>query len=163
MYRTILLAYDGTTEGRLALREGARLAQICQAQVVLLAVVDTSIGLSMAGAAAPYAPPYDMDEYRRILDEGLARLTRMGLSPQARLEVGEPADRILAVVSDVRSDLVVVGHHRYGFMRRWLNPSVTAALADRLPCSLLVARHEIGDDELFAAAEAAAAGPRPPE
>lgn len=28
MYRTILLAYDGTTEGRLALREGARLAQM---------------------------------------------------------------------------------------------------------------------------------------
>ncbi|HCI98959.1 MAG TPA: universal stress protein, partial [Sulfitobacter sp.] len=37
MYRTILLAYDGTTEGRLALREGARLAQICNAEVVLLA------------------------------------------------------------------------------------------------------------------------------
>lgn len=42
------------------------------------------------------------------------------------------------------------------FVRRWLNPSVTAALADRLQCSLLAAKHEISDDELFAAAEARA-------
>lgn len=156
MYRTIVLAYDGSTEGRLALREGARLAQICRSDVVLLAVVDMSVGLSMAGTAAPYATPHDMDEYRRILDEGFARLKRMGLSPRALLEAGEPVDRIVAVAADVQADLVVVGHHRYGFVRRWLNPSVTAALADRLQCSLLAARHEISDDELFAAAEATA-------
>jgi len=154
MYRTIVLAYDGSTEGLLALREGARLAQICGANVVLLAVVDMSVSVSMAGTAVPYAPPYDMDEYRRILDEGLSRLRRMGLSPRARLETGEPADRIVAVAADVQADLVVVGHHRYGIIRRWLHPSVTAALADRLQCSLLAARHEVCDDELFAAAEA---------
>ena len=154
MYRTIVLAYDGSTEGRLALREGARLAQICGANVVLLAVVDMTVGASMAGTAAPYASSYDMDEYQRILDEGLARLKRMGLSPRPRLEAGEPTDRIVAVAREMQADLVVVGHHRYGFVRRWLNPSVTAALADRLSCSLLAARHEVGDDELFAAAEA---------
>ena len=63
MYRTIVLAYDGSTEGRLALREGARLAQICGAEVVLLAVVDMTVGASMAGTAVPYAPPQDMDDY----------------------------------------------------------------------------------------------------
>jgi len=154
MYRTIVLAYDGSTEGRLALREGARLAQICGAKVVLLAVVDTSVNMSMAGTAAPYGSPYDMDEYRGILDEGLSRLSRMGLTPQARLETGEPADRIVAVAADVQADLVVVGHHRYGMIRRWLHPAVTAALADRLHCSLLAARHEVSDEDLFAAAEA---------
>ena len=157
MYRTIVLAYDGTTEGRLALREGARLAQICGADVVLLAVVDMSVSASMAGTAAPYAAPEDMDEYRRILDEGLSRLRRMGLSPRAHLETGEPTDRIVAVAADVQADLVVVGHHRYGIIRRWLHPSVTAALADRLQCSLLAARHEIDDEELFATAGSARA------
>lgn len=156
MYRTIVLAYDGSTEGRLALREGARLARICRANVLLLAVVDMTIGVSMAGTAIPYAPPYDIDYYRGILDEGLARLRRMRLSADARLETGEPADRIIAVAKDVGADLVVVGHHRYGMVRRWLNPSVTATLADRLQCSLLAAKYEISDDELFAAAEATA-------
>ena len=75
----------------------------------------------------------------------------MGLTPRGLLEAGEPVDRIVAVVADVRADLVVVGHHRYGMIRRWLHPSVTAALSDRLPCSLLSARKEVGDDELFTA------------
>jgi len=154
MYRTILLAYDGTTEGRLALREGARLAQISGASVVLLSVVDLAASASMAGTAAPYASPYDMDEYRRVLDEGVSRLKRMGLSPHPRLEMGEPANRIVAVAADTRADLVVVEHHQDGVFRRWLHPSVTAVLMDRLHCSLLVARHEIGDEELFAAADA---------
>ena len=35
MYRKILLAYDGSTEGRRALREGAALARHCNAEVFL--------------------------------------------------------------------------------------------------------------------------------
>jgi len=42
MYKRILLAYDGSVEGRTALREGALLARQCGAQVFLLSVlVDT--------------------------------------------------------------------------------------------------------------------------
>jgi nucleotide-binding universal stress UspA family protein len=37
MYTKILLAYDGSIEGRRALREGAKLAQLCRAEVFLLA------------------------------------------------------------------------------------------------------------------------------
>ena len=42
MYRKVLLAYDGSIEGRRALREGAKLAQLCRAEVFLLAVVELS-------------------------------------------------------------------------------------------------------------------------
>ncbi len=46
MYKHVLLAYDGSLEGRTALREGALLARQCGAQVFLLAVlVDTGIAL----------------------------------------------------------------------------------------------------------------------
>ena len=155
MYHMIVLAYDGSTEGRLALREGARLAQLCGADVLLLAVVDMTVGVSMAGTAVPYAPPYDLNDYRSILDEGLSRLRQMGLSPRARIEAGEPVDRIVAVAVEEQADLVVVGHHRYGIIRRWLHPSVTVALADRLQCSLLAAKHDPGDDDLLAETEAA--------
>ena len=41
MYKRILLAYDGSVEGRTALREGALLARQCGAEVFLLsALVD---------------------------------------------------------------------------------------------------------------------------
>jgi hypothetical protein len=36
MYTKVLLAYDGSIEGRRALREGAKLAQLCRAEVFLL-------------------------------------------------------------------------------------------------------------------------------
>jgi nucleotide-binding universal stress UspA family protein len=42
MYKKVLLAYDGSVEGRRALREGAKLAQLCRAEVFLLAVVELS-------------------------------------------------------------------------------------------------------------------------
>ena len=44
MYKKVLLAYDGSIEGRRALREGARVAQLCGAEVCLLAVVEVSAG-----------------------------------------------------------------------------------------------------------------------
>ena len=40
MYERILLAYDGSLEGRTALREGAVFARQCSAEVFLLSVLD---------------------------------------------------------------------------------------------------------------------------
>jgi len=39
MYKRILLAYDGSVEGRTALREAALLAKQCDAKVFLLSVL----------------------------------------------------------------------------------------------------------------------------
>lgn len=155
MYRTILLAYDGSLEGRLALREGARLAQVCAARVVLLAVVDPTDGFvplagGIAGVYIQPEIPDRTDDFQSILDEGFARLTKMGVQAEARLERGEPIDRITEVAKQVSADLVVVGHQKRGMVARWLIGSVAASLTDSLECSLLVARMEIADAELMA-------------
>jgi len=149
MYRTILLAYDGTLEGRLALREGARLAQICGARVVLLAVVEHEPELFVGDGSAAYTTPDRTDDVQKILDEGFSRLVRMGFTPEARLERGDASERISGVAQEIAADLVVVGHHKQGAMARWLLGSVTTSLTDSLNCSLLVARHEISDEALF--------------
>ncbi|MCO6389116.1 universal stress protein [Aliihoeflea sp. 40Bstr573] len=52
MYGKVLLAYDGSVEGRLALREGAKPARLCGVEVFLLAVVDLSRGFVMAEGAS---------------------------------------------------------------------------------------------------------------
>lgn len=149
MYKTILLAYDGSLQGRLALREGARLAKVCGARVVLVAVVEPITDFAVGDASAVYLPPDPTEDVQKVLDEGLARLVRLGLVPEARLERGQPAERICSVAEDIGADLVVVGHHKQGAMARWLRGSVTASLSDRLSCSLLVARLEVSDEELF--------------
>jgi nucleotide-binding universal stress UspA family protein len=148
MYRTILLAYDGSVEGRMALREGARLAQVSGARVVLMAVVEPMPVVAGDGTAI-FFPPDRTEDFQKVLDEGVARLVRMGLVPEARLERGDPTDQIFRAAQEVEADLVVVGHHKQGAMARWLRGSVTASLSDTLNCSLLVARLEISDEVLF--------------
>src|SRR5471032_3169779 len=74
MYKKVLLAYDGSIEGRRALREGAKLAQFCGAEVFLLAVVETA----SSGAALDGGVMISMDEqyatYQESLAEGVERL-----------------------------------------------------------------------------------------
>ena len=87
MYKKVLLAYDGSVEGRLALREGAKLAQYCGAEVFLLAVVEPSFGATLEGGVMV---PIDdqIATYQAILDEGVRRLQAIGFSPTARLGMG---------------------------------------------------------------------------
>lgn len=139
MYANILLCYDGSRDGRRALLEGARLAKICSARVTLLAVVDSSHGLAIGEAASAGTIEHQRSDLEHILAEGAQRLTAMGLSAAARLEVGDPVEIIAAEAKGMNADLVVVGHHHYSRFARWLTRSVANELADRLDCSLLLA------------------------
>jgi nucleotide-binding universal stress UspA family protein len=146
MYRKVLLAYDGSIEGRRALREGAKLAQLCRAEVFLLAVVELSPIISPdAGLTIP------IDEqtanYESILAEGVERLKALGFSPTARLETGDPGQEIAEFAEEIGAHLVVVGHRPQGPLAQWWFGSVGSYLVKRLRCSVLVAQTEISDDE----------------
>jgi nucleotide-binding universal stress UspA family protein len=145
MYRKVLLAYDGSIEGRRALREGAKLAQLCRAEVFLLAVVEiSSIMTPEAGLAIPIEQ--QADDYKAILNEGAERLKALGFSPTSRLEVGDAGQKIAEVAEQIGAHLVVVGHRPQGPLARWFG-SVGSYLVKRLRCSVLVAQTEISDDE----------------
>lgn len=149
MYANILLCYDGSREGRLALREGARLAQITGAGVILLAVVETGAGSAWAQGADAGALAHQQIDFKKILDEGHQRLSAMGLAPEVRMEFGDPVAKISQVATETAADLVVVGHHRQGLWTRWMSRSVAAGLSDALGCSLLLAQKAVEDSELF--------------
>lgn len=83
MYRKMLLAYDGSVDGRLALGEGARLAQLCGAHVCLLAVVQISTGMVFAEGMHPGIVGDQSEVYRNILAEGERRLRDMGSDPKS--------------------------------------------------------------------------------
>jgi nucleotide-binding universal stress UspA family protein len=145
MYKKVLLAYDGSIEGRRALREGAKLAQLCRAEVFLLAVVELS---SIVTADAGFTIPIDEQTatYEAILAEGVERLKALGFSPTSRLETGNPGQKIAEVAEEIGAHLVVVGHRPQGPLARWFG-SVGSYLVKRLRCSVLVGQTEISDDE----------------
>jgi nucleotide-binding universal stress UspA family protein len=150
LYKKVLLAYDGSIEGRRALREGARIAQLCNAEVVLLAVVEVSAGTgTLEGGFGGFVIPIteQIEEYKKILTEGVERLKAMGFSPTARLGIGEAGREIARVAEDIGANLVVVGHRRDGPLARWWFSSVGTYLVKNLLCSVLIAQTEIGDEE----------------
>ena len=162
MYSRIVLAYDGTREGRTALREGALLAKGCAAQVFLLSVIGDTAGVQIGESALPGAVDRQRDTYRSILQEGLERLEAVGFrDPVARLVEGEPARVIAAFAREVQADLVVVGHRRQSAFARWWAGSANANLLEYLGCSILVSRKAISDEDFNSAF--ARRGGAPPE
>jgi nucleotide-binding universal stress UspA family protein len=147
LYNKILLAYDGSIEGRRALREGARIAQLCRAEVFLQAVVEVSAGTGTleGGLAIPITEHVEI--YQNILAEGVERLKAMGFSPTARLSMGEAGREIAGAAEEIGANLVVIGHRPDGPLARWWFGSVGTYLVKHLSCSFLVAQTEIGDEE----------------
>jgi nucleotide-binding universal stress UspA family protein len=149
MYRTILLAYDGTREGRLALREGALLARHFRSEVVLLAVVEASFMPVAVESGVAFVPNDQNEEYQKTLAEGSERLKKLGLAHRVSLQVGDPVTCIINAVKEANADLVVIGHHKSGWLARWLHESVTASLIENVDCSVLSGHMEVTDEELF--------------
>ena len=147
MYRRILLAYNGSPEGRMVLQQGAELAALCQAEVCLLAVVGIPTGLTMAETiVTPEMTDALEAPARQTLEDGARDMRNVGLSVQTRIEFGEPVERIGAVARDYGADLIVVGHRHRGALARWWGGSVGKSLLGQIPCDLLVAvdHHEEG-------------------
>ena len=147
MYKKVLLAYDGSIEGRLALREGAKLAQLCGAEVFLLAVVETASNVAALEGGVMISMDEQFEIYQKILAEGVERLKAMGFSPTSRLGMGAPGPEIAGVAEEIGANLVVVGHRPSGPLARWLFGSVGTYLVKHLRCSVLVAQTEISDDQ----------------
>jgi nucleotide-binding universal stress UspA family protein len=147
MYKRVLLAYDGSIEGRLALREGAKIAQLCAADVFLLAVVETaSNGVGFEGGLVMTIEE-QLEAYKPILAEGVERLKAMGFSPTAKLGVGAPGPEIVDLAKKIDANLVVVGHRPQGRLARWFFNDVGTYLVKNLQCSVLIAQTEISDDQ----------------
>ena len=156
MYERVILAYDGSLEGAIALREGAILARQCGAAVFILSVVPDSSGVRIAEGVHGGEVAQQVDRYREVLDRGVDRLTRLGMKPAAKLVMGDPARAIGAFAKEVRADLVVVGHQRRNMLERWWSGPAGAYISDHIHCTLMIARNAVSD-EAFEAAMASAA------
>lgn len=150
MYERILLAYDGSLEGAVALREGALLAKRCGAKVYILSVVPQGAGVRLAEGVYAAAISHQTESYKELLAKGVSRLKQLGLDPVARLCVGEPVKAICSFAREVNADLVVVGHQKKGLLDRWWSGSTGAYISDSIRCSLLIARNPVSDADFEA-------------
>jgi nucleotide-binding universal stress UspA family protein len=141
MHKKILLAYDGTEEGRVALLECADIAHLFHAETHLLAVMRMPSGIFLADGFVPDAV---MEEERQLVqntvDNGVALLREGGHSAHGHLAYGEPVEEICHLAAELKVDLIVLGHRKQtSFAARWWKGSVGISLLERAPCSILVA------------------------
>ena len=140
-YRKILLAYNGSAEGKRALLECAELANFLHAETHLLAVASMPPSLFLTEG---FVPEELLEEEKKrtqqVLDEGIATLKERGFAAAGHLAVGEPVEEICRRAKELAVDLIVLGHNqKTSFAARWWKGSVGASLLDYAPCSLLIA------------------------
>jgi nucleotide-binding universal stress UspA family protein len=140
-YRKILLAYNGSQDGKRALLECADLASFLQAETHLLAVASMPPSLFLTEG---FVPEELLEEEKKrtqaVLDEGIRTLRDRGFNATGHLAVGEPVEEVVRLAKSLGVDLVVVGHNQNSsFAARWWKGSVGATLLDQAPCSILVA------------------------
>jgi len=141
MYKRILLAYDGSEEGRRALLECANLAGALNAAVHLLAVMPPYANMMMIeGLAVEDVLEHEKTRFKAVLEEGVAKLRERGYEVEGILASGEPVDEICAHARSISAELICVGHRRATtWAQRWWRGSVGANLIDHAPCSVLIA------------------------
>lgn len=140
-YNKILLAYNGSQEGKRALLECAELAELHHAETHLLAVASMPPSLFLTEG---FVPEELLEEEKKrtqvVLDEGINSLTEKGFKAKGHLAVGEPVEEICRLAKELAVDLIVLGHNQNtSFAARWWKGSVGASMLDYSPCSLLIA------------------------
>jgi nucleotide-binding universal stress UspA family protein len=143
-----LIATDGS---EFALNAAVRAKQLLDPslQFTLLSVVPPPVmpvGAPVTGIeAAPIASPEATEElteaYKEEARHNLERTAQaLGGAVERRIEFGDAAAEICRVASDDGFDVIVVGSHGSGFVKRVLIGSVSKHLLNHAPCPVLVVR-----------------------
>jgi nucleotide-binding universal stress UspA family protein len=139
MYKTILLAYNGSQEGQDALTNTKELARWSASRVWLVAVRPGFDPVAFAGGGI-YNPAWDESEnarFKKILDEGLQKLGDAGFEVSGQILQGDPVMEISKFATGIAADLIVVGHrHLDNRVARWWSGSISSALVEEAPCSV---------------------------
>ena len=140
MFYKILLAYNGSREGKTALLSCAEMASFTKAETHLLAVAGMPSSMFLTEGFLP--EELMEDEKKRaqeVLDEGAKQLRERGFQVTPHLAVGEPVEEICRLAAELKADLIIVGHEqKASWATRWWRGSVGKTLIDTAPCSILI-------------------------
>jgi nucleotide-binding universal stress UspA family protein len=143
MFQRILLAYNGSREGKTALVSCAEVASFTKGDTHLLAVAGMPSSMFLTEGFLP--EELMEDEKKRaqeVLEEGAKQLRERGFQVTPHLAVGEPVEEICRLANEIRADLIIVGHEqKASWATRWWRGSVGKSLLDCAPCSVLISIH----------------------
>ena len=134
----ILVAIDFSESSDLALSQASRLAERNGARLHICHIV------SGAGLNAPVSLGMSIPDDFPEAQQARAELQRVraglggAMDVQVHLRMGEPVAVLLALIQELKPDMLVVGSHGKGFLRRTLLGSVSREIAERSPVPVLL-------------------------
>lgn len=145
----VLVASDGSNVAISAARRGVSLlAPGSEITVIAVApLISPVTGMPQAGAyPGPLVDPLAIDEVaaargQSASDDVDATVAALGVDAARRVEHGDPAETICEVARTGGFDVIVVGSHGAGFLKRTLLGSVSQDVLRHAPCPVLVVRH----------------------
>ncbi|MGM0591554.1 MAG: universal stress protein [Halobacteriota archaeon] len=142
MFRTVLVATDGSETARQAAEHGLELARRYDADVYALSVADTRFRSVLHGRRDDAQTAER--KLRRVSEEAVAAVAArgetLGVSVTPTVESGSPSEIILEESDRLGADLVVLGTHGRTGVDRFLVGSVAESVVDRAPTSALTVR-----------------------
>lgn len=148
--KTILLATDGSPSARKATGTAIELAEALGA--VLRVVSAWRIPVYEYGYVPAQYTPELVEAQRegagRAAEHAVEAATAAGVAATFELRQGDAADEICAAADEVEADMIVLGAHGWGPMKRLIFGSVSSAVLHHASCPVLVVRGDAEPDEL---------------
>lgn len=144
----VLVATDGSAASTDAVRRGFAVLGAADSVVLVTVLVDVP-GDDAGGFEGSVDTPEQQErewaeeqaDAKSVLDAAAA-LVPAGVTVDRRVEVGDAASAICEVASDAGADVIVMGSHGRGFIKRVMLGSVSEHVVRHAPCPVLVVRPE---------------------
>lgn len=146
VFKTVLVAYDGSEFGREALKTAVANAPLWDAAVHVIYVVNpryyaSTIVDPQIGVVEPRSEHW-LQMLEREAEEMLAEATQIatdaGVAIVPHMVIGDPRDEILDTAKEIGADLIVLGSAGKGRTKRFLLGSVSTSVVTESPIATLV-------------------------
>ena len=139
-FRKILIAVDNESVAAHAVDVGVELGRSLGAELAFIHAIDPSLGFAPeSGVSASELIEEAKRDGKHLLD-GLCQRLPPPLSALEFLPIGKPAGEIIEAAKEWPADLIVIGSHGRGGVKRALLGSVAEAVMRHATCPILVIR-----------------------
>jgi nucleotide-binding universal stress UspA family protein len=145
MFDRIVVGTDGSETANEAVRQATELAKAVGSSIDLVSAYEPVSSARLREEAQQV--PKDMEwmvnpreDVDATLKAGAEQIEEAGVEVHTHAREGDPADAILDVAEERKSDLIIVGNKGMTGAKRFLLGSVPNKVSHHAPCSVLIIR-----------------------
>lgn len=148
----MLVCADGSAQSQKAIDKALEIAGGCSVdEITLISVVEEKYKLpSGSHDRMPLTPEevrkfeklgeYEQEEAEKMLEAAAKRFADKGIKAGRYVACGHPAETISSYAAEGGFDMIVMGSRGLGGLRKLLLGSVSSAVLQEAPCSVLVVK-----------------------